>query len=327
MNRIPIVIADGAMASQLEHLGFKMPNGTPNLWSSSSLISDIELVQRVHRGYLDAGASVFSTCTYQLTLEATQSEDVTRNLFEKAIDSLDEVVTTAGHSGCRKLLSLGPCAVVQPSGTEYSGIYSHPFTHDGKPSFEAMYKFHLSRMELVPEEDWPKLDGVLFETIPLLSEVTAIRKAIKQFQQKHQAIKKEFYISMVFPDGHLPGQGIKGNNSTGAMTTMDEGYAVVRAVLMPSDGQADISGIVRRDRSFSGDAVPILLLFPDGGEIWDGGRFIGGLNVGEWCEHVEGALECASKGCWGSIWVGGCCNTSPSHIQMLHNIVSELNGP
>ncbi|KAG8859398.1 AdoMet-homocysteine methyltransferase [Serendipita sp. 411] len=305
MNRIPIFIADGAMASQLEHLGFKMPNGTPNLWSSSSLISDIELVQRVHRGYLDAGASVFSTCTYQLTLEATQSEDVTRNLFGKAIDSLDEVVTTAGHSGCRKLLSLGPCAVVQPSGTEYSGIYSHPFTHDGKPSFEAMYKFHLSRMELVPEEDWPKLDGVLFETIPLLSEVTAIRKAIKQFQQKHQAIKKEFYISMVLPDGHLPGQGIKGNNSTGAMTTMDEGYAIVRTVLMPSDGQADISGIgincthpiylqelisafdsaVRRDRSFSGDAVPILLLFPDGGEIWDGGRFIGGLNVVRTCRR------------------------------------------
>lgn len=106
-------------ASELEQLGFQMPPAelSPNLWSSSALISDSDLVEQVHKRYIEAGATVLSTCTYQLSVEAAKSETQAWVLMERAIDTLSHNSTAR-----LKLLSLGSCAVIHPSGTEVSDI-------------------------------------------------------------------------------------------------------------------------------------------------------------------------------------------------------------
>jgi S-methylmethionine-dependent homocysteine/selenocysteine methylase len=110
-------------ASELEHLGFQMPTADPwpNLWSSSALISDHDLVKQVHRRYLDAGATVLSTCTYQLSLEAVASPEQAQIFMERAITAVNDIALQS-TAPCLKLLSLGPCAVIHPSGTEVSNM-------------------------------------------------------------------------------------------------------------------------------------------------------------------------------------------------------------
>ncbi|CCA67856.1 hypothetical protein PIIN_01680 [Serendipita indica DSM 11827] len=195
---------DGAMASELERYGVEMPkDATPNLWSSNALLSDIESVKRVHASYLHAGAKVLSTCTYQLTLQAAGSEQKARILMKRAINALHEA-TRAYNMVNERLLSLGPAATIHPSGAEYSGEYRGPFDPKSATSTAALTDFHLSRLRLVEREDWDKLDGILFETVPLVTELDAIRAAVGHFQIESPTFSKPIYISMVFPNGRLP---------------------------------------------------------------------------------------------------------------------------
>lgn len=117
-------------ASELEHLGFQMPTVDiwPNLWSSSALVSDRDLVKQVHGRYLDAGATVLLTCTYQLSLEAAASPAQAQGLMECAVTTLNEMALQS-TAPCLKLLSLGPCAVIHRSGTEVSNMLHQSSSH------------------------------------------------------------------------------------------------------------------------------------------------------------------------------------------------------
>lgn len=100
----------------------------PNPWSSSALVSDYDLVKQVHGRYLDAGATVLSTCTYQLSLEAVASPVQAQNLMERAVTAVNEMALQS-TAPCLKLLSLGPCAVIHPSGTEVSNMSHESVSH------------------------------------------------------------------------------------------------------------------------------------------------------------------------------------------------------
>lgn len=88
----------------------------PNLWSSAALSSDVELVRHVHQEYLEAGAEVLSSCTYQLSLEACDSKQHANTLMERAIGALEKIAGDGKQH--TSVLSLGPCAVIHPSGAE-----------------------------------------------------------------------------------------------------------------------------------------------------------------------------------------------------------------
>src|ERR1044071_3554680 len=58
-------VLDGGLATQLEVRGLDL---TDPLWSARALIDAPALVGAVHRDYLEAGADVIATATYQATL-------------------------------------------------------------------------------------------------------------------------------------------------------------------------------------------------------------------------------------------------------------------
>ena len=63
------VILDGANCTELERLGARMDQG---LWCARALADHPDLVHRVHRRYIDAGADVITTNSYSATREAMQ---------------------------------------------------------------------------------------------------------------------------------------------------------------------------------------------------------------------------------------------------------------
>lgn len=305
-------------------------DATPNLWSSNALLSDIESVKRVHASYLHAGAKVLSTCTYQLTLQAAGSEQKARILMKRAINALHEA-TRAYNMVNERLLSLGPAATIHPSGAEYSGEYRGPFDPKSATSTAALTDFHLSRLRLVEREDWDKLDGILFETVPLVTELDAIRAAVGHFQIESPTFSKPIYISMVFPNGRLP-------EWPQSVSVVDGMASIVRSAFEPCPDRVPIHGLgincthpryishlVRAlDDALRGIDHPpqTLLLYPDGGSEWTGDTFGTALDVEVWADFVMDAVRI--EGSWARVLVGGCCNTGPQHITELYNRVIKL---
>jgi homocysteine S-methyltransferase len=208
-----------------------------------------------------------------------------------------------------------------------------------------MERFHLSRLQLLTKANWSMIDGILFETIPLISEITAIRKSVSQSQNLGD---KDLFISMVFPSGRLPGWDVESCipdkwDHINEMSTEMGMQAIVDAAFTPFTGQATVRGIGinctkpqflkelinslnQVISKIPGGEPFTLLLYPDGGAEWENSRFKGGMSIEDWCQYVWEGVQTALKagpGVWGRIIIGGCCNTGPAHIQRLHEIVSE----
>lgn len=107
-----------------------------------------------------------------------------------------------------KLLSyaLGPFAVAQADGSEYTGRYNGQYMLEHGTTYnDNLKQFHLRRLQALRSAN--SVDILLFETIPLLSEVRAILHAVAEYRQSSGSAAP-LHISLVFPDGSLPGSKI-----------------------------------------------------------------------------------------------------------------------
>jgi homocysteine S-methyltransferase len=95
LNNFPIMIIDGAMATELENYGCNLND---RLWSAKILMENPNLIKQVHTDYFIAGADCAITASYQATIEGYRerglTEDEAIGLIKKsvqiAIKSRDE---------------------------------------------------------------------------------------------------------------------------------------------------------------------------------------------------------------------------------------------
>src|ERR1700691_5604625 len=66
LERRPVMILDGALATELERRGANLRDP---LWSAKYLIEQPDIIRAVHFDYFAAGADVATTATYQATFE------------------------------------------------------------------------------------------------------------------------------------------------------------------------------------------------------------------------------------------------------------------
>ncbi|MBQ3971835.1 MAG: homocysteine S-methyltransferase family protein, partial [Selenomonadaceae bacterium] len=64
LAKYPMVVLDGAFATELEARGFDINDA---LWSAKALHERPDLVKEVHLDYLRAGADVVESASYQAT--------------------------------------------------------------------------------------------------------------------------------------------------------------------------------------------------------------------------------------------------------------------
>ncbi|WVW78258.1 hypothetical protein I302_100211 [Kwoniella bestiolae CBS 10118] len=219
MGRERIRILDGGMGTTLESSGHSVSS---DLWGSELLHTHPEVIQGIHRGYVEAGADLVESCTYQLTpsnlssyLASTtcntseecdrQSKELLRTSVNLVSSSLDSTNASQGV-----VFSCGPYGSTLKPGAEYSGIYPPPFgpnstipgekvkvnyfplTEEGRALEEEainhLTQFHLDRLlSLIPSGDgqevWRKIEWIGFETIPLLYEIKAIRRCMAELNR------------------------------------------------------------------------------------------------------------------------------------------------
>ncbi len=113
-----LTVIDGGLATQLEAQGCRIDNP---LWSASMIESNPQAIVDAHRAFLDVGAEIIITASYQ----ATEPDLVTHSV-ELAIHARDEYLLDNSTKKRTPLIagSVGPYGAAMSDGSEYTGDYT-----------------------------------------------------------------------------------------------------------------------------------------------------------------------------------------------------------
>lgn len=312
------VVLDGGLATTLESHGRDLNDP---LWSARVILEDPDALARVHTEFLEAGADVIATATYQATLEGFMNRGLSREEAVAAMEKAVEVAvgardrfweTFAAGSGAvalspsgkesgRRLrplvaASIGPYGAYLADGSEYTGAYPLDET--------ALAAFHRPRWEILAASD---ADLLACETIPSGPEVRALLRLLDETPDRWAWISVQCRDARTLADG----------------TPLEEAAALcdavphVAAVGVNCVSPDLVSGILQVLRGATEKPVAV---YPNSGEGWDGrakrwtGRGVSLVHrAREWRE--EGARV-----------LGGCCRVSPSAIGAMRRELMDAGG-
>ena len=291
------------MGTELDARGVDTHNA---LWSALALTAVPEVVCAVHTDYLDAGARVITTNTYQATLpglrqaghDTVGARDVIAAGARLANDAArcferghpEEPVLVAG--------GLGPYGAYLADGSEYTGAYDVDVSEDS-----GFQEVHLPRIEVLVGEG---VDLFALETLPRLDEAQALLAMVKGL-----APQAECWISFqVRSDG----------------TRLADGTPLAEAAAWAAqEGMVVAVGINCVAPDVVGRALPVLraatdkplVAYPNAGDLYDPA-------TKTWQSTGEGVGIPELAPSWiaeGVRLVGGCCRTRPAQIRELARVV------
>lgn len=271
------------MATELEGRGHDL---TDALWSARILADQPDEVRAVHEAYLEAGARVIVTASYQVSREgfvaagrtAAQADDVLRT----AVDIAREA---AADRDALVAASVGPYGAILHDGSEYRGRYG--------VSHARLVEFHGERLEIIASSG---PDLLAIETIPDLDEVAALVEVLRDFP--HLAA----WISVSCADGSRTCAGQPVEDVVAAVAVAP----TVRAVGVNCTAPEYVESLLRR---MEAAGAPALVAYPNVGRAWspDSGWSGTGSDVGEDLVARWGAIPRVAL-------IGGCCGIGPSSI-------------
>ena len=285
------LLVDGGLSTQLERLGHRLDDP---LWTARTLLEDPGAVIAAHRAFVDAGARIVTTASYQAS--RTGFVAAGRSARE-ADDALAASVQAARQATVgRDVLvaaSVGPYGAITHDGAEYRGRYGL--------SHEQLVTFHAERIEVLLAAQ-PDLLAV--ETIPDVDELRAIVEALP---------------------GHVPAW-ISVTTADGAHVRAGQPIDEVAAVIAGHDGIVAV-GVNCSEPEMVAPALRCLrartdlplVAYPNAGGTWDATtrtwtdpRTAPALAVGEWIAA-------------GASIVGGCCGTDAADIAAMRGAISRMS--
>lgn len=311
------VVTDGGFATQLERHG---ANINDPLWSAVCLITMPDLIRKVHREYLEAGAAVISTASYQATIQGFEtrglstkdSEDLLQLSVRIAREERDrfwkeyqnKVHTGPGQAGSYHhalvAASIGSYGAYLADGSEYSGDYGSFVT------VEKLKNFHRRRL-LVLADAGPDL--LAFETIPCKLEIQALVELLDE-----EKIRIPAWVALNSKDGV---NVVNGDSLTDCVGLLDNCTKVV-AVGINCTPPRFILDLIRVARKVTSKPI---MVYPNSGEHYD-------AVIKQWVEckgstdtdfvsHVQEWRKAGAQ------LIGGCCRTTPNTIRAISRVLYE----
>lgn len=194
------LIQDGSMGTSLEAL---VPHNHPlsvkglPLWSTKVLLQEPSWITNVHKSYLDVGAQMLITATYQAssqTLEKFADLDLegSRKTWQSSVDCALEAVKQSKTSDKVYIAgSIGPYGAFLANGAEYSGDYDNL-------QADALADYHQEHLKFFVECEG--VDAIAFETIPNFDEVKGIFQLLRRLYTPD--FHKDFYLTLSCKDEH-----------------------------------------------------------------------------------------------------------------------------
>ena len=258
-----------------------------SLWSARILTEAPEEIRAVHESYVDSGARILVTASYQVSREGYADQG---RAAEEADDALRASVRLAREAvGERDVLvaaSVGPYGAIAHDGGEYRGRYAIP----GRD----LVAFHRRRLDVLAAAE-PDLLAV--ETIPDVDEVEAIVECLADYPDLPAWIS----VSCVDDATTCAGQPIE------EAVHAAEGATTVVAVGVNCTPPQHVSGILDRMAATTDLA---LVAYPNSGRGWDPRTGWSGTGVAMSDDDVRAWARRAA-------FVGGCCGVGPADIARV----------
>lgn len=289
------VLLDGGLGTELERRGHRQMG---RLWSSALVRQDPEALQQVHRDYLDAGAHVISTATFQAALPTLRAANLhqaeAEELLREAVELADEVRRDylRSHPGRRRRLvaaSIGPYGASLCNGAEYTGSYDL--------SISQLKAFHLERWRVLAST---AADFIACETIPTFAEVQALARLIFLHPQTWAT------MSLVCKDAEHLADGTPLKQALQALQHLPNLAAVGINCIAPRLVSQTLPILQRY-------ASAPLMVYANGSNAWD-------LQTRQSTDLVPAEDYACQANQWlslGAEVVGGCCKTTPEHIRQI----------
>ena len=338
-----ILILDGGLGTTLErnHNRTFSSEKTP-LWSSDLLVTDPSVLQACQQSFVDAGADIIETSTYQVSVKGfsdTKNDNYPNGIGKSDIPQfIERAVKIAESAESNKTdkhkiaLSIGPYGACLIPSQEYSGNY-------GDLSEEGLKQWHEERLGLFSkiENAAKRVSFIAVETIPKVAEIKSLRRSLSNSTELNQI---PYWVSCLYPNEDL-------NLPSGE--SADE---ALRAILVSDYGQTPwgvginctkvhklkdlINEYIRTIETLLREGIiaewPALVLYPDGtnGEVyntttqlWELPKDSNASNLDPWPVQVAKIVKVEqARGTWKAIVVGGCCCTDPYLISELRKQLS-----
>lgn len=303
LAREAFVILDGGLATRLEAHGADLDNP---LWSAKILLEDPELLRAVHREWLEAGAEILATATYQATIPGLRAhglaESRARGLLREAV-ALTRALTI--ETDALVAASIGSYGACLADGSEYRGDY-----HLGAA---ALAEFHRDRLI---ELSAAAPDLLAFETIPSAIEALAIAELLTTIPGPRAWVS--FSLRPHGDARELNGEprisdGTRLRDAIAPLIAHDRIAALGVNCIAPEAVLPAIEVIASQ-----APGLPIVA-YPNAGERWVDQRWSGQQT------EIETFTALAER--WiqaGARLIGGCCRTTPAHIQALVQLRARL---
>lgn len=298
-----LFVMDGALATELETRGADLNDP---LWSARVLLENPALIREVNDAYLQAGADMATSATYQASFEgfaargidADGAERLMRLSVRIAIEARDAywATRTDVDATLRPLVvaSVGPYGAFLADGSEYRGNYD--VTEDD------LVAWHRPRLAVLADSG---ADLLAFETIPCAAEARAILRLLDELPESRA------WISFSARDG----EHISSGESFASVAQLVGAHAQVVAVGINCTPPEHVESLIRAARAVTETRIAV---YPNSGE-----RYVPGERRWETGAACAPFAELAAT--WlaaGATMIGGCCRTTPADIAVVRGLAS-----
>ncbi|PWA66884.1 selenocysteine Se-methyltransferase [Artemisia annua] len=306
-------VIDGGLATELERYGADLNDP---LWSAKCLVNSTNLIRQVHLDYLEAGADIIITASYQATIQgfeakgysSEEGESMLRRSVEIACEARDVYYercrgSSTDYLGDGRILkhrpilvaaSVGSYGAYLADGSEYSGDYGDAM------NLEFLKDFHRRRVQVLAESG---ADLIAFETVPNKLEAQAFVELLEE------GINIPAWLAFNSKDG----VNVVSGDSLAECAEVADSCMKVVAVGINCTPPRFIGGLISTIKKVT--TKPILI-YPNSGESYD-------AQLKQWVKNTgvpdEDFVSYVNTWCeMGASLVGGCCRTTPDTIRAIH---------
>ncbi len=289
----PFTLIDGGLSTVLEEMG-EHPAGL--LWTAATLLDRPEVVTAAHRRYVEAGADVVITASYQASEAGFVGAGLSPSEARRLLASTTDVARASGAASVA--CSVGPFGACLGDGSEYHGNY--------QASWAEVRAFHRARLEvLVPTA--PDLFAI--ETIPTRAEAEIVVEELRRLTAAPA------WLTFSCSDR---------SHTCGGDALVDAAGAVaadVQGVGVNCTAPSFVAPLLQSLAGTPAAALPFVV-YPNHGASWDAEHdcWVGPTGGAELPAHLAEWLAAGAR------LVGGCCGVGPAGIAALAAARRSMRG-
>lgn len=297
MTTQPFVLLDGGLSTALAEIGV---DTSSELWTAWAAWKRPEDLVRAHHAFVEAGADVVTSASYQCDLELLERAGAEARTAREVLASTTSLArrATAGTS-CSVAVSIGPFGASLADGSEYTGRYDVPLA--------VVERYHRRRLEVLVDTG---ADLFAVETIPRRDEARIVCDLLVEFGSPPA------WFSFGVADSALTYGGDPIVESCRLVAEYPTLVAVGVNCTAPVHVATTLSAVRTIERP--------MVAYPNHGRAWNA--------VERRWEGDTETIDFEAVASWvaaGARYIGGCCGVGPRGIAHLARLRSRLaaSGP